>query len=317
VANGVVDFFVRGLHNLRDEHRGCVATIGSFDGVHCGHQKIIAQINERARYYDLPSVVMMFEPQPREYFSREQAPARLMRLREKVDALLDAGVDRVVCLQFNRAMRSLTAQQFVDNLLIDGLGIKCLVIGDDFHFGCDRKGDFAMLEQAGAEHGFEMVSTQTIKADRQRVSSTRIRAELEAGRFDSAKALLGRPFRISGKVCYGQQLGSKLGIPTANVNLHRYRAPLSGVFAVEVLLADERVQGVANVGLRPTVGDLLKPVLEVHLLDWTGDIYGQRIAVEFKHKLRDEQKFSTLDELVININQDIKTARDYFARVSD
>ena len=240
-----------------------------------------------------------------------------MRLREKVDALLDAGVDRVVCLQFNRAMRSLTAQQFVDDLLIGGLGIKCLVIGDDFHFGCDRKGDFAMLEQAGAKHGFEVVSTQTIKADRQRVSSTRIRAELEAGRFESAKTLLGRPFRISGKVCYGQQLGSKLGIPTANVNLHRYRAPLSGVFAVEVLLGDERVQGVANVGLRPTVGDLLKPVLEVHLLDWAGNIYGQRIAVEFKQKLRDEQKFTTLDELVININQDIKTARDYFAGVSN
>lgn len=317
MANGVVDFFVRGLHNLRDEHRGCVATIGSFDGVHCGHQRIIAQINERARYYNLPSVVTMFEPQPREYFSREQAPARLMRLREKVDALLDAGVDRVVCLQFNRAMRSLTAQQFVDDLLIDGLGIKCLVIGDDFHFGCDRKGDFAMLEQEGAEHGFEVVSTQTIKADRQRVSSTRIRAELEAGHFDAANILLGRPFRISGRVCYGQQLGRKLGIPTANVNLHRYRAPLSGVFAVEVLLAGERVRGVANVGLRPTVGDLLKPVLEVHLLDWTGDIYGQRIAVEFKHKLRDEQKFTTLDELVINIHQDIKTARDYFANVSN
>jgi riboflavin kinase/FMN adenylyltransferase len=317
VVTGIGDFFVRGLHNLRDEHRGCVATIGSFDGVHRGHQKIIAQINERASYYDLPSVVTMFEPQPREYFSREQAPARLMRLREKVDALLDAGVDRVVCLQFNRAMRSLTAQQFVDDLLIDGLGIKCLVIGDDFHFGCDRKGDFAMLEEEGAEHGFEVVSTQTIKADRQRVSSTRIRAELEASRFDVAEALLGRPFRISGKVCYGQQLGSKLGIPTANVNLHRYRAPLSGVFAVEVLLADERVQGVANVGLRPTVGDLIKPVLEVHLLDWTGDIYGQRIAVEFKHKLRDEQKFTTLDELVINIHQDIKAAREYFASVSN
>ncbi len=317
MVTGIGDFFVRGLHNLRDEHRGCVATIGSFDGVHRGHQKIIAQINERASYYDLPSVVTMFEPQPREYFSREQAPARLMRLREKVDALLDAGVDRVVCLQFNRAMRSLTAQQFVDDLLIDGLGIKCLVIGDDFHFGCDRKGDFAMLEEEGAEHGFEVVSTQTIKADRQRVSSTRIRAELEASRFDVAEALLGRPFRISGKVCYGQQLGSKLGIPTANVNLHRYRAPLSGVFAVEVLLADERVQGVANVGLRPTVGDLIKPVLEVHLLDWTGDIYGQRIAVEFKHKLRDEQKFTTLDELVINIHQDIKAAREYFASVSN
>ena len=317
MANGVVDFFVRGLHNLREEHRGCVATIGSFDGVHHGHQKIIAQINERARYYDLPSVVTMFEPQPREYFSGEQAPARLMRLREKVDALLDAGVDRVVCLQFNRAMRSLTAQQFVDDLLIGGLGIKCLVIGDDFHFGCDRKGDFAMLEEAGAKHGFEVVSTKTIKADRQRVSSTRIRAELEAGRFDAAKALLGRPFRISGKVCYGQQLGSKLGIPTANVNLHRYRAPLNGVFAVEVLLDGECIQGVANVGLRPTVGDLLKPVLEVHILDWAGNIYGQRIAVEFKKKLRDEHKFTTLDELVININQDIKTAREYFSSVSN
>ncbi len=317
MANGVVDFFVRGLHNLREEHRGCVATIGSFDGVHHGHQLIIAQVNERAKHYGLPSVVMMFEPQPREYFSREQAPARLMRLREKVDALLDAGVDRVVCLQFNRAMRSLTAQKFVDDLLIAGLGIKCLVIGDDFHFGCDRKGDFTMLETVGAQHDFEVVATQTLKADEERVSSTRIRAELEAAHFDTAKALLGRPFRISGKVCYGQQLGSKLGIPTANVNLHRYRAPLSGVFAVEVLLDGERIPGVANVGMRPTVGDLLKPVLEVHMLDWTGNIYGQRIAVEFKKKLRDEQKFTTLDELVININQDIQTAREYFAAVSN
>lgn len=316
MANGVVDYFVRGLHNLRDEHRGCVATIGSFDGVHLGHQDIIAQINERAKHYGLPSVVMMFEPQPREYFSREQAPARLMRLREKVDALLDAGVDRVVCLQFNRAMRSLTAQQFVDDVLIGGIGIKCLVIGDDFHFGCDRKGDFAMLEKVGGEHDFEVVATQTVKADQERVSSTRIRAELEAGGFDAAEALLGRPFSISGKVCYGQQLGRKLGVPTANVNLHRYRAPLSGVFAVEVLLKNERIQGVANVGLRPTVGDLIKPVLEVHMLDWVGNIYGQRIAVEFKHKLRDEHKFTTLDELVMNINQDIKTARDYFSGLS-
>ena len=317
MANGVVDFFVRGLHNLREEHRGCVATIGSFDGVHRGHQAIIAQVNERARHYGLPSVVMMFEPQPREYFSREQAPARLMRLREKVDALLNAGVDRVVCLQFNRAMRSLTAQQFVDGLLIGGLGIKCLVIGDDFHFGCDRKGDFAMLKQVGAAHDFEVVATETLKADQERVSSTRIRAELEADRFDTASALLGRPFRISGKVCYGQQLGRRLGVPTANVNLHRYRAPLSGVFAVEVLHKGERIQGVANVGLRPTVGDLIKPVLEVHMLDWVGNIYGQRIAVEFKQKLRDEHKFTTLDELVININQDIKTARDYFSSVSN
>ncbi|RLA38496.1 MAG: bifunctional riboflavin kinase/FMN adenylyltransferase, partial [Gammaproteobacteria bacterium] len=174
------------MHNLREEHRGCVATIGSFDGVHLGHQAIVEQIKERARRYALPSVVVMFEPQPREYFSREQAPARLMRLREKIDALLDAGVDRVVCLQFNRAMRSLTAQQFIDDLLIAGIGIKCLVIGDDFHFGCDRKGDFAMLREVGANHDFEVVATETVKADQARVSSTRIRAELEAGHFDAA-----------------------------------------------------------------------------------------------------------------------------------
>jgi len=190
------------------------------------------------------------------------------------------------------------------------------VIGDDFHFGCDREGDFAMLREVGANHDFEVVATETVKADQARVSSTRIRAELEAGHFDSARALLGRPFRISGKVCYGQQLGRRLGVPTANVNLHRYRAPLNGVFAVEVLHKGERIQGVANVGLRPTVGDLIKPVLEVHMLDWVGNIYGQRIAVEFKQKLRDEHKFTTLDELVININQDIKTAREYFSSVS-
>ncbi len=311
--NGVVDFFVRGLHNLREEHKGSVATIGSFDGVHRGHQTIVSQVVERARQQNLTSVVMMFEPQPREYFSREQAPARLMRIREKVDALLDAGVDRVVCLQFSPTMRALTAQCFIDEVLVAGIGIRCLVVGDDFHFGCDRAGDFSMLKAAGEKQGFEVVETQTVMVDQARVSSTRIRRELEAANFSVAEDLLGRPFCIAGKVGYGQQLGRTLGIPTANVNLHRYRAPLRGVFAVEVLLKGERIPGVANVGVRPTVGDLVKPVLEVHMLDWSGDIYGQRIAVEFKHKLRDEQKFTTLDELVINIKNDIETARGYFA----
>ncbi|RLA46794.1 MAG: bifunctional riboflavin kinase/FMN adenylyltransferase [Gammaproteobacteria bacterium] len=307
--------FIRGLHNLRAEHRGSVLTIGSFDGLHLGHRAIIEQVKERAGYYGLPSVVMMFEPQPREFFSGEQAPARLMRMREKVDALGKAEIDRVFCVGFNRQLSELSAQEFVDNLLVQGLDIKCLVIGDDFHFGCDRKGDFVMLAEQGQRYGFEVVETYTVSIDGQRVSSTRIRHALEVGDFLEAERLLGQPFCITGRVVYGQQLGGQLGIPTANVNLHRYRAPLRGVFAVEVLLADgQRVQGVANVGVRPTVGDLIKPVLEVHMLDWSGDIYGQRIAVEFKRKLREEQKFTSLDDLVESIQKDIGVAREYFGR---
>jgi len=310
------NYFIRGIHNLREWHRGSVATIGSFDGFHLGHRAIIEQVKERARHYSLPSVVMMFEPQPREYFSRDRAPARLMRLREKVDAIMATGIDRVFCLQFNRALRSLSAQQFVDHLLIRGLGVRCIVVGDDFRFGCDRKGDFSMLYLNGMYHGFEVLETHTVEMDAERISSTRVRRELEAGCFTQAERLLGRPYSISGRVVYGQRLGRQLGVPTANVNLHRYRAPLSGVFAVEVRMlgdGDEKITGVANVGVRPTVGDLVKPVLEVHLLDWTGDIYGQRIAVEFRQKLRDERKFANLDELVAHIHSDVDVARNYFA----
>lgn len=306
------DFFIRGWHNLREEHCGSVATIGSFDGLHLGHRAIIDQVKAKAVYYQLPSVVMMFEPQPREYFSGEQAPARLMRMREKADALGKAGVDRVFCVSFNRSLRELSAQQFVDRLLVGGLGVKCLVIGDDFRFGCDRKGNFAMLAEQGRCHDFEVVETNTVTIGGQRVSSTRIRQSLEAGDFIGAERLLGAPFQITGKVVYGQQLGSQLGIPTANVNLHRYRAPLRGVFAVEVILEGTRIKGVANVGVRPTVGDLIKPVLEVHLLDWSGNIYGRRIVVEFKRKLREEHKFTNLDDLVKRIKKDIEAARQYF-----
>jgi riboflavin kinase/FMN adenylyltransferase len=313
VAIKAKDFLIRGLHNLRPEHRGAVATLGSFDGIHLGHQAILGQLKERAAYYRTASVVMMFEPQPREYFAREQAPARLMRIREKVEALAGTGVDRVFCLQFNRALRTLSAQEFVERVLVRGLGIKCLVVGDDFHFGRDRSGDYAMLVRMGALHGFEVLETHSIEMGGERISSTRIRRELELGNFVEAAKLLGKPFRISGCVVYGQRLGRQLGVPTANLNLHRYRAPLQGVFAVEVALDGARVAGVANVGVRPTVGDLIKPVLEVHLLDWSGDIYGRRIQVEFKHKLREETKFSSIDELVTQIQADIAAARRYFS----
>lgn len=308
------DFFIRGIHNLRPEHLGSVVTIGSFDGLHLGHRAIIEQIREKANQHALPSVVMMFEPQPKEFFSGEQAPARLMRMREKANALARLGVDRVFCVRFNKALRQLSAQGFIDQLLVRGLGVKSLVVGDDFRFGCDRKGDFAMLREQGRNNGFEVLETRTVRVDGQRVSSTRIRQALEAGDFAVAERLLGEPFRITGRVVYGQQLGSQLGIPTANVNLHRYRAPLSGVFATEVLLDNQLLPGVANVGVRPTVGDLIKPVLEVHLLDWNGRIYGRRIAVEFKRKLREEQKFTSLDDLVARIRQDIVLARAYFAQ---
>jgi riboflavin kinase/FMN adenylyltransferase len=314
VATSAKDFLIRGLHNLRPEHRGAVATVGSFDGIHLGHQAILGQLKERAAYYRSASVVMMFEPQPREYFAREQAPARLMRIREKVEALADTGVDRVFCLQFNRALRSLSAQAFVEQVLVRGLGIKCLVVGDDFHFGRDRSGDYEMLVRMGALHHFEVLETHSIQMGGERISSTRIRRELELGNFAEAAKLLGKPFRISGRVVYGQRLGRQLGVPTANVNLHRYRAPLAGVFAVEVALdGRRRIPGVANVGVRPTVGDLVKPVLEVHLLDWSGDIYGRRIQVEFRHKLREETKFSSMDELVTHIQADIAAARRFFA----
>lgn len=317
--------FIRGLHNLRPEHRGNVVTIGSFDGVHLGHQAILKQVRDEASRLDVPSLVMIFEPQPQEYFlsnrklskreRQEQAPARLMRLREKVDALFAEGIDRICCLPFNTALRGLTAQQFIEQVLVKGLGVKTLVVGDDFRFGCDRSGDFELLQKAGKVHGFEVRDTLTVARSEERISSTRIRRELEAGNFDEAATLLGKPFMITGKVVYGQQLGRKLGVPTANVHLFRYRVPLSGVFAVEMELAGKRIQGVANVGVRPTVEQSVKPILEVHLFDWNRDIYGQRIAVEFKHKIREELKFASLEELKAAIENDIEQAKAFFAGV--
>jgi riboflavin kinase/FMN adenylyltransferase len=235
-----------------------------------------------------------------------------MRLREKIEALTDFGIDQVVCLQFNQALRSLTAQQFVDQVLVKGLRTRYLIIGDDFRFGCDRSGDFQMLKRSGAKANFEVQDTETLEVDGQRVSSTLVRKFLRQSDFAGAQVLLGRPFSIQGRVVYGQQLGTELGFPTANVQLHRYSAPLSGVFAVLVNVGNEIFQGAANVGIRPTVGDLVKPILEVHFLDFEGKLYGQRIEVEFKHKIRDEKKFTTLDDLVENIRRDVNSIRDWF-----
>lgn len=305
--------FIRGLHNLRPEHKGCVATIGSFDGVHLGHQAILRQLIQVAREKNLPAVVIVFEPQPHEFFAGDKAPARLMRMREKLEALWSAGVDKVLCLHFNQELRSLSAEQFIDRVLVQGLAIKHLVVGDDFRFGCDRKGDFALLQIKGAELGFEVTDTHTLEIDGKRVSSTRIRHLLEAGDFAEAEKLLGKPYGIYGRVVYGKQLGRQLGVPTANVDLRRYRSPLHGVFAVTAIFKDgTQVQGVANIGVRPTVNGLKKPLLEVHLFNFSRDIYGVVIDVVFRHKLRDEQKFASLDELKAQLQTDISQAKAFF-----
>ncbi len=311
--NPAAHAFIRGLYNLRPWHRGCVATIGSFDGVHLGHQAILRQLIEVARQHQLPAVVIVFEPQPHEFFSGDKAPARLMRLREKVQALFAAGIERVLCVQFNEALRSLSAEAFIEKVLIDGLAIKHLVVGDDFRFGCDRRGDFALLQKIGSERDFGVTDTCTLEINGERVSSTRIRQLLEVGNFAHAQALLGKPYGICGRIAYGQQLGRKLGVPTANVRLHRYRSPLHGVFTVTVKFADGSVhQGVANVGVRPTVTGDKKPLLEVHLFNFSRTVYGAMINVVFHTKLRDEKKFNSLDELQAQLQLDITQGQDFF-----
>lgn len=304
---------IRGLHNLAAKHRGSVVTIGAFDGVHLGHKAILAQVVIRARALQLPSVAMVFEPQPNEYFCADKAPARLMRLREKLAALFEAGIDRVLCLRFDAKLAALSADEFVQTVLINGLGVKHLVVGDDFRFGCDRRGDFELLRRWGTQSSFTVDDSKTLKISGGRASSTRIRKALADGDFDLAAQQLGQPYAISGRVIYGQQLGRTIGVPTANVQLKRYRSPLNGVFAVTVNLNNgQQYSGVANVGVRPTVTGDNRPLLEVHIFDFTGDLYGTCIDVEFCSKLRSEKKFDSIEQLKLQIEQDIAEAKAYF-----
>lgn len=303
---------VRGLHNLRPRHRGCVATIGNFDGVHRGHQAILARLRERAAELGLPSCVVIFEPQSREFFAPDKAPARLTRLREKLCLLEQQGIDQVLCLAFNRRLRELSAAEFVHAVLVEGLAVRHLEVGDDFRFGCDRAGDFDFLLRAGAAEGFSVEAATTIEVDGQRVSSTRLREVLARGDLQAAQALLGRPFSLTGRIVHGQKLGRQLGAPTANVQLKRRSTPLSGVYMVSLVLDGSPHPGVANIGMRPSVRSDGQPHLEVHLLDLQTDLYGRRVQVVFHHKLRDEQRFASLEALKAAISADIAAARDYW-----
>jgi riboflavin kinase/FMN adenylyltransferase len=304
---------IRGLHNLRPRHRGCVATLGAFDGIHRGHREVLEQLIAKGKALSLPTVVILFEPLPREYFAPVQAPARLTSFRERFTALREIGVDRVLRIRFCEQLQKMSASDFIQQVIVEGLGVHYLVAGDDTRFGHNREGDLNALKAAGEQHGFEAVDTKTLHVSDDRVSSTRIREALEQAEFEQAEQLLGRPYSISGRVIMGKQLGRQLGVPTANIQLHRIRAPLSGVYAVEVIGAGEKQYGVANVGTRPTIDDGLQANLEVHLLNFDSDIYGQQLAVIFRKKIREEKKFSSLDELKSAIEDDIAFGRHFFA----
>lgn len=303
---------IRNLQNLKPHHHGCVATIGNFDGVHLGHQAVLGQLAEKADELRLPLTVVTFEPQPEEFFRSEQSPPRLTRFREKVQALRRYAVERVLVLRFNKPFSQQSPEAFIQNLLVDGLGVKYLVIGDDFRFGKDRAGDFAMLQAAGKEHGFEVVNMHTFVLDDARVSSTRVRSALAEGDLNAAEKLLGRTYRMSGRVAHGDKKGRTIGFPTANIHLHRINTPLRGVFAVELFgVEGEPLPGVANLGTRPTVGGM-RTLLEIHLFDFEGDIYGHHVHVDFLSKLRDERRFDSFDELKVQIHRDADQARDFF-----
>lgn len=290
-----------------------VLTIGNFDGVHRGHRALLARLTGLAQQAGLPAAVMTFEPNPREFFAPQSAPARLASLREKLQLLAECGVDQAYVCAFNQRFAALTADAFVERI-VRGLGVRHLMIGDDFRFGKGRSGDFALLQQAGKEHGFGVEAMETLVHEGERVSSSAVREALDAGDLEHAERLLGRPYCISGRVIHGQKLGRKLGYATANIQLKRLKAPLSGIFVVTVDgIGARQYEGVASLGVRPTVSASGKPTLEVYIFDFEGDLYRAHLRVNFLHKLRDEAKFDSLDALQSQIARDVADAKAHHA----
>jgi len=300
----------RGFEPVRAADRGCVVAIGNFDGLHLGHQAILARMRERSREQGLPAMVLTFEPHPREYFMPQAAPARLMRLRDKAELLATMNVARLHVLRFGAALSAWNGVTFIGRILDDALGAKRIVVGAGFRFGCGRSGDVALLRAEGARRGFEVDEVPPHEMGGERVSSTRVRQALAVGRLDAARALLGRDYRISGRVIEGPRLGRQLGFPTANIRLHRRMSPVAGIFAVRVSGAgSDRLPGVASVGTRPTVGGG-KMLLEVHLFDFDGELYGQRLAVDFVARLRDEVHYLDLASMTTQMHSVVSQARE-------
>lgn len=300
---------IRGIHNIKSHHQGCVLTIGNFDGVHLGHQEVLRQVSEQARVLGLPSTVMTFDPQPLELFARDKAPARLTRLRDKYVQLSKLDIERLLCVNFNHQFANQSADEFISDLLVKRLGVKFLVVGDDFCFGKGRKGNFSMLQEAGKVHGFTVVSTQSFCLKQLRVSSTAIREALAQDKLDAAAEMLGRDYSISGRVSHGRKLGRTIGFPTANIPLKRCVSPVSGVYTVEALgLGGEPIGGVANIGNRPTVNGV-RQQLEVHLFDFKANLYGKQLEIVLLDKIRDEHKFESFEALKQQIELDAEAAR--------
>ncbi|GGF75293.1 riboflavin biosynthesis protein [Alteromonas lipolytica] len=307
---------IRGLNNLKAHHHGCVLTIGKFDGVHLGHQAVLSNLIEQARRLSLPATVMVFEPHPEEVFTPETAPARISPLAEKYQLLKAQGVDRLLCVRFNAQFAAQSPDEFIEHLLVEKLGVKFLVVGDDFRFGKGRQGDFTRLEQAGKQLGFEVVSTQSFVMQDCRISSTAVREALADGNFALAHSMLGRSFYISGRVIHGEKKGRTIGFPTANVLLNRCQTPITGVFAVKLNIDGKLFTGVANIGSRPTVNGQRKQ-LEVHIFDFAGSLYGQHITVVPVAKIRDEQRFSSLEALREQIALDVARAQQILMNNDD
>ena len=292
-------------------------TIGNFDGVHVGHQAMLTRLKDTASRLGLPACVMTFEPHPREFFSPNQAPARLTSLREKLKLLIQAEVERIHVCRFNDDFARISAEEFITRILNQELSVRWLLVGDDFRFGARRAGDFAMLQAFSAANGFTVEAMPSVNIDGRRVSSTAIRQALAHGDLNTARKLLGRPYSISGRVIGGDKLGRQIGFPTANIQLKYNHPPLSGIFVVAVHGALQSspatvLSGVASLGVRPTIHENGKPILEVHLFDFNDEIYGQHLQVDFLHKLRDEEKYANIDTLIRQIEKDVAQAKDFF-----
>jgi riboflavin kinase/FMN adenylyltransferase len=291
----------------------CAVTIGNFDGVHLGHRTMLQRLVDVARQRGLVPCAVTFEPHPREFFAPDKAPARLSSLREKLQMLRDCGIEHVHICAFNHAFSQLAATDFIDQILLDGLHAQYILIGDDFRFGAKRAGDFGLLQSHGGQHGITVAAMDSITLDSLRISSTAVRTALADGDLALAARLLGRPYSISGRVAHGDKLGRDIGYPTANIAFKHNCPPLTGIYVVQVRgLADTPLPGVASLGVRPTVKQAAKPVLEVHLFDFDRNIYGEHLCVDFLHKLRDEQKYDDLPTLVAQIDRDAAQAKQYF-----
>jgi riboflavin kinase/FMN adenylyltransferase len=305
---------IRGLSSLPPAFPGCVVTIGNFDGVHRGHQALLAQVIDKAQALNVPSVVVIFEPQPAEFFANDSAVfPRLTRLSEKFDALADCGIDKVLVLDFNHDLANLTADEFIQQILCDSLHVKHVFIGDDFRFGKGRVGDWTFLKNAAQRLGFTVAQMPSILIDGERVSSTQVRKALAAGNHVLADKLLGHAYTMKGLIVHGDKLGRKLGFPTANIDLERIASPVQGVYVVRMHgIAAKPLPGVANIGTRPTIAEGLRNLLEVYLFDFDQDIYGREVSIEFCVKLRDEIRYENVVLLQQQIAKDVDEAREYF-----